>query len=261
MTKPVLVVSVGTSKLEALENTTLRLQKEVEERFTDRKCYVAFSSRHILQKMNEKSQEAYLGVEESFAKMLSDGIEDVVILPTNLLNGLESDSMLEQIEHNRAHFGSVRVGRPLLSTKEDYIQTIEAVLKEVALEEEEALVLIGHGTNHLSNSTYQNLEYTAYTTGHRNVFVGTMEGEKSQRMTLRKLGVSGYKKVRLMPLLFVAGYHAMKDIAADSGSWKSILEEAGYEVKPELTGLGEMESIRTIFVGHLQAALEKDADN
>jgi len=261
MKKAILIVSVGTSRLEALEHTTLSLQKEIAIRFTDRKCYVAFSSRHILEKMNAKSQEDFLGVEEAFAQMLTDGMEDIVIQPTNLLNGLESDSMLEQIEQNRTKFKKLSIGRPLLSTKEDYIRTIEAILQEVELEEDEALVLVGHGTNHLSGATYQNLEYTAYTTGHRNVFVGTVEGEKSQRMTLRKLGVSGYKKVRLMPLLFVAGYHAMKDIAADSVSWKSVLEEAGYEVKPEIIGLGEMESIRTIFMEHLQNALEKkDSD-
>lgn len=258
MKKAILIVSVGTSRLEALEHTTFALQEEVSARFMDWKCYVAFSSRHILNKMNEKSRGIYLGIEEAFSKMLADGMEEILIQPTNLLNGLESDSMLEQIEQNRAKFKKIIVGRPLLSTKEDYIRTIEAILQEVELEEEEALVLIGHGTNHLSGATYQNLEYTAYTTGHRNIFVGTMEGEKNQRMTLRKLGVSGYKKVRLMPLLFVAGYHAMKDIAADSSSWKSVLEEAGYEVKPEIIGLGEMENIRAVFLEHLQAALIKE---
>ena len=86
------------------------------------------------------------------------------------------------------------------------------------------------------------------------MFVGTME-EKSQRMALRKLGVSGYKKVRLMPLLFVAGYHAKKDIAADANSWKSILEEAGYEIEPFIIGLGEIKGIRELFIEHLQAAM------
>jgi len=255
MKKAILIVSVGTSQIEALENTTLRLQEEVTERFAEYQCYVAFSSQHILKKMNEKSEVPYLSIEEAFEQMIADGIKEVVIQSTNLLNGLESDSMLAQIEANRSRFGSVQVGRPLLSTKEDYIKTLQVILSAVELEEEEALVLIGHGTNHLSNSTYQNLEYTAYTTGNRNVFVGTMEGEKSQRMTLRKLGVSGFKKVRLMPLLFVAGYHARKDIAADSGSWKSVLEEAGYEVKPNLVGLGELAGIREIFMEHLNNAV------
>ena len=124
------------------------------------------------------------------------------------------------------------------------------------MEEEEALVLVGHGSSHLSNATYQNLEYTAYTTGHRQIFVGTVEDEKSQRMTLRKLGLTGYHKVRLMPLLCVAGYHAKKDIAADSDSWTSILEAAGYQVTPALVGLGEMEGIRAVFMEHLVAAAE-----
>ncbi len=257
MKKGILIVSVGTSQLEALENTTLRLQSEVTERFGDYQCYVAFSSQYILKKMNEKSEYPYLGIADAFEQMHAEGVEEVIVLPTTLLNGLESDSMLEQIEKNRERFAEVLVGRPLLSTKEDYIKTLQVILSAVDLEEEEALVLIGHGTNHLSNSTYQNLEYTAYTTGNRNVFVGTMEGEKSQRMTLRKLGVSGFKKVRLMPLLFVAGYHAKKDIAADSGSWKSVLEEAGYEVVPNLVGLGEIAGIREIFMEHLKQATEK----
>lgn len=256
MKKAILIVSVGTSRVEALENTTLRFQKDVMEQFPEYGCYVAFSSRHILNKMNANSEQTYMGLAEAFEKMLSDGVEEVIIQSTNLLNGLESDSMLEQIECYKMKFKEIRTGRPLLNVKEDYISTLQVILEYVSLREEEALVLVGHGSNYLSGSTYQNLEYTAYTTGHRNVFVGTVEDSKSQTMTLRKLGVSGFKKVRLMPLLFVAGYHALKDVASDGHSWKSVLEEAGYEVEPTLVGLGEIPGIRQIFVKHLKATME-----
>lgn len=259
MKRAVLIVSVGTSRIEALENTTLRLQKDVIEHFPEYECYVAFSSLHILKKMNAKSGYVYMGIAEAFERMLADGVDEVIVQPTNLLNGLESDSMLEQVELYKTKFKQVKVGRPLLNEKEDYINTLQVILEQVDLQDGEALVLIGHGTNHLSNSTYQNLEYTAYIQGHRNVFVGTMEGDKSHKMTLRKLGVSNYKKVRLMPLLFVAGYHAMKDIAADSDSWKSILEDAGYEVESVLIGLGELVGIRELFVEHLKIAMERES--
>jgi len=254
MKKIILLISVGTSQLEAFEKTTRCLQKEIEERFDDWNCYIAISGAHILKKMNEKSETPYFSVAEAFAQMVSDGIEEAVVQPTYLLNGLENDSMLEQIELHKTKFQYLGIGKPLFSAKEDYIKTLHTILGEVYLKEDEALMLVGHGTNHLSNSAYQNLEYTAYTQGHRNVFVGTME-EKSQRMALRKLGVSGYKKVRLMPLLFVAGYHAKKDIAADSNSWKSILEEAGYETEPFIVGLGEIKGIRELFMEHLQKAM------
>ena len=254
MKKGILLVSVGTSQLDAFEKTTHCLQKEIEACFTDWKCYLAISGASILKKMKEKSETPYLSVAEAFEQMISDGIEEAVVQPTYLLNGMENDSMLEQIELHKMKFQHLGIGKPLFSTKEDYIKTLYTILDEVNLKEDETLMLVGHGTNHLSNSAYQNLEYTAYTQGQRNVFVGTME-EKSQRMALRKLGVSGYKKVRLMPLLFVAGYHAKKDIAADANSWKSILEEAGYEVKPFMIGLGEIEGIRKLFIEHLQAAM------
>ena len=251
MKKGILLISVGTSQLEALENTTICLQKQIMERYQEIKCYLAFSSQHILAKMNGKVKKPYLSVAEAFTQMAEDGVEQVILQPTYLLNGLENDSMLEQIEGYKTQFQKISIGKPLLSVKEDYIKALYAILEEVKLEDDEALVLVGHGTNHLSNSTYQNLEYTAYTQSQRNVFVGTVEGEKSQRMTMLKLKSSGYKKVRLMPLLFVAGYHAKKDIAADSNSWKSVLEKAGYEVKPQLTGLGEIEKIRELFIEHL----------
>lgn len=254
MKKGILLVSVGTSQPEAFEKTTLCLQKEIEERFAGWNCYVAISGAHILKKMNEKSETQYFSVAEAFAQMVSDEIEEAVVQPTYLLNGLENDSMLEQIELHKTRFRHLGIGKPLFSEKEDYIKTLHTILEEVNPEEDEALMLVGHGTSHLSNSSYQNLEYTAYTQGRRRVFVGTME-EKSQRMALRKLSVSGYKKVRLMPLLFVAGYHARKDIAADSNSWKRILEENGYAVKPVIVGLGEIEGIRAIFMKHLEKAM------
>ena len=68
---------------------------------------------------------------------------------------------------------------------------------------------------------------------------------------LNHLKVSGYHEVVLHPLLFVAGEHAKKDIAGPSSdSWKSILEKNGFQVSCVLKGLGEYESIRSIYIKH-----------
>ena len=90
MKKAILIVSVGTSEISALENTTLRLQQDAMGQFEDYQCYVAFSSHHILEKMNAKSEVVYKDVAETFEQMYQDGIEEVVVQPTNLLNGLIS---------------------------------------------------------------------------------------------------------------------------------------------------------------------------
>ena len=257
--KAIFLVSVGTSQTTALQNTTLRLRDEIEEKYNT-KCYVGYSSQFILNKMKAKDDSCQ-GIAEAMETMLSDGVEEITVQPTFLLNGVEKEDMLEQMKPYREKFAHISFGKPLFSEKADYIRTLQAILDEVKPAEDEALVLIGHGTNHQAGTAYQNLEYTAYTQGMRNVFVGTMSGEKSERMTLRKLGVSGYRKVRLMPLLFVAGFHAKRDIDGGERSWRSILEEAGYEVTAQLTGLGEMAGVRSLYMEHLEvAAREKDAE-
>ena len=261
--KAILVVSIGTSQIEALEHTTLRFAEEIQGHFPEYACYIAFSSIYILKKMksvlanaSEEFQKAqqnkYLSIEEAMEQMIADGIEEVFVQPTHLLRGVETDKMKEQLQSYQTQISNIQIAEPLLVAKEDHMQTLQAILEEVSLEEEEALLLVGHGTTHSANNTYQNLEYTAYVQGYRNVFVGTMEGGKSQRMTLRKLSASGYKKVRLMPLLFVAGYHANKDILMGENSWKNILEEAGFQVCPVMKGLGEYKGIRDIFLRHLE---------
>jgi sirohydrochlorin cobaltochelatase len=40
-------------------------------------------------------------------------------------------------------------------------------------------------------------------------------------------------------------------------SWKTILENEGYEVECVLEGLGQIPAVRDIYVEHVQAAMEK----
>ena len=44
-------------------------------------------------------------------------------------------------------------------------------------------------------------------------------------------------------------------MAGEEESWKSELEEKGYEVRVILKGLGELEGIRKIFTEHIEEAV------
>ena len=256
MKRGFLVVSVGTSQIEAVEKTSICLVRKIEECFPKEKCYLGFSNRRILEKMQTIAPDTFFSVKDALEQMLKDGVEEAVIFPTYLLNGVENDGMLTVLEAYRGQFKQMRIGKPLLSAKEDYEAVVEALLAEASLEEAEALVLVGHGSS-LSANTYQNLEYTAYVKGHRNVFVGTIDEEKSRRMTIRKLKSLGYERVRLMPLLFVAAHHAKKDIMGEEASWKRALEEEGFLVTADLRGLGELISIQKMMLSHLNGTMER----
>ena len=255
MKKAILIVSSGTSVVEALDTTTNKLEKRLSEQYPDYKVYQAFSVQPIVNKMQAMYPGTYFNVKEMLDKMLEEGIEELAILPFYMLKGTENERMREVLKAYEDKFATIKIAKPLFHVKEDYIKTLEAVLEVAAMQEGEALMLVGHGTKHHENTEYQNLEYTAYTQGRRNVFVATLEGHQKTNLLMRKLELSGCKTVRLMPLLLVIGKHATVDIAGDDDSWKTKLLEAGYQVEVQMTGMGELDSIQDIFVEHLEAAM------
>ena len=73
---------------------------------------------------------------------------------------------------------------------------------------------------------------------------------------LRQIKAIHPRRAVLAPFMIVAGDHAKNDMAGEEDSWKSQLEEAGYEVRVILKGLGELEGIRKIFLEHIEEAAE-----
>ena len=93
----------------------------------------------------------------------------------------------------------------------------------------------------------------------KQVFLANVEGGPSIEDILPKLQQSKLAKFHLAPLMWVAGDHALNDMAGEEeDSWKSILEKAGFEVECHLKGLGEWPMMREIFVRRVQEELEED---
>ena len=253
--KAILMVSFGTSHLDTMEKTICRIEQDAAAAFPDRKIYRAFTSGMIIRKLKRTENLETDTVEEALKRMLSDGITDVVVQPTHIINGIENDRMMEKLMEAMESFHRIRVGKPLLSSVDDYKKAIHAVMAETELQEGEVLVLMGHGTEHHANAAYPMLEYTFHALGYSQVLVGTVESFPDLKNVMTKLEISGKKKVLLMPFMLVAGDHAKNDMAGEEDSWKSELEEAGYEVRAELKGLGEFEGIRRIFMEHIAETL------
>ncbi|HIW42002.1 MAG TPA: sirohydrochlorin cobaltochelatase [Candidatus Mediterraneibacter vanvlietii] len=252
MEKGILVVSFGTSHLDTMKKTISVIEQEISERFQEYRVYRAFTSGMIIRKLKRTENLAVDTVQEALNRMKEDGIEDVIVQPTHIINGVEYDRMMKELMENMFLFRRIRVGKPLLSSVDDYKKSIHAVMAETQLEDDEVLVLMGHGTDHHANSAYPTLEYTFHALGYNQVLVGTVESFPELKNVMAKLEISGKKKVVLMPFMLVAGDHAKNDMAGEEDSWKSELEDAGYEVRVIMKGLGEFEGIRKIFTEHLE---------
>lgn len=58
--------------------------------------------------------------------------------------------------------------------------------------------------------------------------------------------------------MLVAGDHALNDLAGDEPeSWKSMLEEEGFEIDSNLLGMGENDGIVQILIQHTREAFGK----
>lgn len=256
--KAILVVSFGTS-YEATRKVTIEaIEKDIANAYPDYKLYRAWTSKMILAKLKKRDNLHINNVKEAMEEMIADGITDVIIQPTHVINGIENELMKEDALSYRESFHSIRFGTPLLTSEEDNQTVINAIAEEFSyLSEEEVLVLMGHGTTHYSNAIYAALDYAFKDKGHPNIFLGTVEAYPSMQSLMKMIKAYAPKKVVLAPFMIVAGDHAKNDMAGDDPeSWYSQFVQEGFQVETVLKGLGEYKGIRQLFVKHVADTLQ-----
>ena len=187
-------------------------------------------------------------------RMKQDGIRDVIIQPTHVINGLENEQMVKDALEFSEEFSSVRFGTPLLTDDFDHEDIIKAVTEEFSdLSEEDMLVLMGHGTTHYANSVYAALDYRFKDRGYLNIFLGTVEAYPAIDTLLRIAAQRKPRTVILAPFMIVAGDHAQNDMSGDTGdSWRSRFEAAGFQVRCVMKGLGQYPAVHRMFIEHIR---------
>ena len=253
MKKAILVVSFGTSYLEQLKNSIENVENKIRNQFKDYDVYRAFTSHMIIKKLEIVHGLIVEKPEELLEKLYIEGYEEVIIQPLHIIPG-EEFSYIKNIEvYFKDKFKSIKVGRPIF-----YYQGIEGLPEDYSLfiksikgiiEGEEAVVMMGHGTVHPSNAVYGALQSVLNDEGYKNVFVGTVKGYPNFISVLNKIKKRGIKKVLLMPLMLVAGNHAINDMTSEKeNSWKSMLEAEGIGVKLWTKGLGEVDEFAQLYI-------------
>lgn len=255
--KAILLVSFGTSYEDSRKKTIDKILEDVTEAFPDYRIYQAWTSKMILRSIKKRDNIHIPTVEEAMEQIKADGITELTVQPTHLINGIENDIMQKTILAMAPANMTLHFGNPLLTTTEDNHQVLEAAMEEFSdISSEDALVFMGHGTEHYVNSIYAALDYTLKDMGYDHAFMGTVEAYPDLDVLIRQVGKVNPRRVHLAPFMLVAGDHANNDMAGDEeDSWKSRFESAGYEVVCHIRGLGEYESIREIYLEHLRDAI------
>ncbi len=249
----ILVVSFGTSHPGTRSRTIDAIEQDIRDAFPESPVYRAWTSKVLIDKVRERDGYEVDTIEQALARIQADGIKQVVLQPTHVLDAVENKQM-KLTAFSRVHrFEQLAFGAPLLSTREsDLDNVISAVMKQFhGLDHDTALVFMGHGTTLDDHGVYDLLDKRFKTRGYEQVFVGTMGDLKALEILKYRVAENGFRKVILAPFLIVAGAHATRDMAgAHDNSWKAQFAAEGFEVSCLMKGLGEYKAIRQIFVEH-----------
>ena len=254
-----LVLSFGTSFNDSRRLTIGAIEDQMEKSFPDYSVRRGFTANIVIDHVAKRDGEKIDDIDASLKRAVDNGVKNLVVQPTHLMNGLEYEELKGDIAQYSDAFDKIAIGQPLLSSDDDFSRVENAIVDWTKDYDdgETAIVFMGHGTSADSNGVYQKMQDLLSKDGHTNYFVGTVEATPSLDDVMAAVKKGNYKRVVLEPLMVVAGDHANNDMAGDDkDSWKSQFEAAGYQVECLLRGLGENETIRQIYVEHAQAAID-----
>lgn len=244
----ILLVHFGTTYKDTWELTISKFYSEVAKIYSNIHIAEAYTSRIIIRKLKERGIEK-LTPSEAMENLKKMGFTHILVQSTHIINGIENDALKDELDVFKKDFKYIRIGMPLLSTLNDYKEISRIIAKDIgALANNEAVVLVAHGTHHHASSAYTMMEFVFQEEGYKNFFIGTIEGYPDMQSVVNRLNKNNIKKIKLLPFMFVAGNHSKIDIARD---WYEKLKELGFEVEFNLKGLGEYDEIRRIFLEHI----------
>ena len=256
----ILVVSFGTSYNDNRDLTIGAIEEAIAGAFPEYDVRRAFTSQIIIDKLEERDGLEIDNVTEALDRAEADGIRELIVQPTHLMDGYEYTDLVEELSGYVDRFEKIFIGTPLLTDDADYDAVIAAITEYTSSYDdgETAICFMGHGTEADSNAVYTALQEKLTASGYENYYIGTVEAEPSLEDVIAALQEKGsYTKVVLEPLMVVAGDHANNDMAGEEeDSWKTVLEKEGYEVECILDGLGQIPKIQELYVQHVQDAID-----
>lgn len=259
--KPViLVVSFGTSYASSRHATIGAIESDIREAYPDYDVRRAFTAQGVIDHIEKDTGRHIDNFEEAMDKLVAEGVKEVIVQPTHLMDGFEYNDVVESLKNYESKFDKTSIGAPLLASKQDQEAVAKAVktVMEQYEDEHTAICLMGHGTEAESNSMYADMQKMFESLGYKNYFIATVEATPTFADVAKAAKEAGFTKAVLRPFMVVAGDHANNDMAdtSDPESFASIMKKEGFEVQSVIEGLGQIAEIDEIYVSHVQSAID-----
>lgn len=258
MKKALLVVSFGTSYPEARIKNIEACEEAMRAVCPDRDFFRSWTSNIIRKKIAEHDQLFVDSPEQALLRLIEQGYTDIAIQSLHIINGDEFEKITREVLAYQDQFECMTIGKPLLSTVEDFQLAIDALKGQAPkLQDDERVVFMGHGTSHHTFAAYACLDHM-FMEKKLPFMMGAVESYPEIETIVERLKHEHVRKVHLMPFMVVAGDHAINDMASsEDDSWSSQIQALGIETECHLLGLGENPKIRALFAQHLLDAINE----
>ena len=250
--KPAIVLAAFGTSTEAFDTYT-HFEQKVKERFPDYEIRWAFTSRKVRHKLAQEKGQQLNDLPTTLKELKAAGFTRVAIQSLHIVPGEEWDKKVVQ-ESRKIPGLKVALGKPLLSSKQDQEQVLNALAQTFPKDlTATAVVLMAHGSPTPEGTdtylAFSRLLRTRYP--HQNVFLGTVGGKPTKEEAFEAVKQANPATVVLMPFMFVAGEHVAKDMLGDDKeSWKSeLLKQKAYRLEGITKGLGYQDGIVNIYSG------------
>lgn len=244
MKKAVVIAGFCSSEDEARERSEKAFSECLAEKYPDSEILTGYTK---LPKTHKNKEEMLL--ENVLKRAAENSIKEIFIQPSLIIKGHEYERITSLAEKYSTEFDKISVGKTLLYDEESIEKILVYASKNVAFSDDEAVILVGHGSSHSSGAYYDKINTAAKEKGINNVCSSVITFKPDVYDAIDHMTKNGYKKAAVLPLMFAAGEHVINDIGGSSPeSFVSILKQSGIETRLIAKGAGEIKPLCRIWI-------------
>lgn len=258
MTNHIILSAFGTTT--AAKQAYSSLEDSLQPQFPGYRIHWFYTSPTVRLRTAKDQPGQPDSLQELLTGIISTGPGRIVIQSLHVLPGHEFHRLARQTGGLDYKLG---LGMPLLHCPADYSRVRHCLgpLLDRARRRHQAVLVLGHGTDHPCWTAFCALEAELRKEGDPSIFVATLEKYPGAAdRVIAEIRQSGHREVLVIPFLMVAGMHFVRDIVGQGlESVQSRLTRNHLLLHLHEQGLATLPGIAEIFGDHIKIAFDSIA--
>ena len=137
MKRGVIVASFGTTHDDTRKKTIDVIENDIKDTYKDSIILSAWTSDKIRAKLKKRYNLHINDIKEALEEAIKLEIEDLLIISTHIMDGIENNKVKEAIACYKDKFSRIRMGNALLESDEDFDDSIDSILSSIYSDEDD----------------------------------------------------------------------------------------------------------------------------